>query len=111
LEGRLGRTGLRDRTLGRLWTCAIVAGAAGLGVKAALAAWRGPMPGVAGWCGAGTCRGAEWLGHFLPPPELHPAVAAIPILGVYGVVYLALALGTAPGGARAALARVRRRMG
>ncbi|HYD41898.1 MAG TPA: murein biosynthesis integral membrane protein MurJ [Anaeromyxobacter sp.] len=101
LERRLGRTGLRDRTLARLWTCAAVAGAAGLGVKVALAAWRGPMPGVA----------EQWGGGFLPPPELHPALGAIPILGVYGVGYLALAVGTAPGGARAALARVRRRMG
>lgn len=101
LDRRLGRTGLPARTAFRLWSSAAVAGAAGLGVKLALAAWRGPMGGVE----------QQWGGGFLPPPDLHPALAAIPILGVYGAVYLALALGTAPGGARAALARVRGRIG
>jgi putative peptidoglycan lipid II flippase len=98
LGRRIGRTGLRARTALRLWTSAAVAGAAGLAVKMALTAWRGPMPGVS----------RQWGGGFLPPPDLHPAIAAIPVLGVYGVLYLALALGTGPGGARAALARVRR---
>jgi hypothetical protein len=64
-----------------------------------LTAWRGPMPGVA----------EQWGGSFLPPPRLHPALAAVPILAVFGAVYLGLALCTAPGGPRAALARVRRR--
>jgi putative peptidoglycan lipid II flippase len=101
LDRRLGRTGLAPRAVLRLWAAAAAAGAAGLAVKAGLAAWRGPMAGVAD----------QWGGGFLPPPRLHPALAAVPILGVYGVVYLGLALGTAPGGAREALRRVRRRMG
>ncbi len=99
LERRIGRTGLRDRTVARLWACAAVAGGAGLLVKVGLEGWGGPMPGV----------NQQWGGGFLPPPDMHPGLAAIPILGAYGAIYLALALGTAPGGARAALARVRRR--
>lgn len=101
LGRRIGPTGLPARTAVRLWSSAAVAGAAALMVKAALTAWRGPMPGLA----------EQWGGGFLPPPRMHPALAAIPILAVYGAVYLGLALGTAPGGPRAALARVRRRMG
>ncbi len=101
LNRRIGATGLPARTLGRLWGSAGLAGAAGLAVKALLTAWRGPMPGLA----------EQWGGGFLPPPRLHPALAAVPILAVYCAVYLALALGTAPGGPRAALARVRKRMG
>jgi len=70
-------------------------------VKVLLARWRGPMPGA----------DQQWGGAFLPPPRLHPALAALPILGVFGAVYLALALSTAPGGPRAAVARLRRRLG
>ncbi len=77
-----------------------MAGAAGLAVKVGLTAWRGPTAGLAG----------QWGGGFLPPPRLHPALAAAPILGVYGVVYLGLALATAPGGFRAAVAGLRRRL-
>lgn len=101
LGRRIGATGLPRRTAVRLWTSATLAGVAGLSVKVVLTAWRGPMPGLA----------EQWGGGFLPPPRLHPAVAAVPILAVFGAVYLVLALGTAPGGPRAALARVRRRMG
>jgi putative peptidoglycan lipid II flippase len=100
LDRRIGATGLPARTAARLWTSAAVAGAAGLAVKVLLTRWRGPMPGLE----------AQWGGGFLPPPRLHPAAAALPILGAYGVVYLALALGTAPGGPRAALARLRKRL-
>jgi putative peptidoglycan lipid II flippase len=99
LGRRIGATGLPARSAARLWAAAAAAGAAGLAVKVLLARWRGPMPGLA----------EQWGGGFLPPPHLHPAVAAVPILGVYGAVYLALALGTSPGGARAALSRLRRR--
>jgi putative peptidoglycan lipid II flippase len=101
LDRRIGATGLPARTVARLWASAAVAGAAGLGVKVLLARWRGPMPGA----------DQQWGGAFLPPPRLHPALAALPILGVFGAVYLALALSTAPGGPRAAVARLRRRLG
>jgi len=101
LGRRIGATGLPGRTALRLWASAALAGVAALLVKALLTAWRGPMPGLA----------EQWGGGFLPPPRLHPALAAVPILAVYGAIYLGLALGTAPGGPRAALARVRRRMG
>jgi len=100
LSRRIGRVGLPARTAVRLWASAAVAGAAGLSVKVGLAAWRGPMPGLS----------AQWGGGFLPPPRLHPAVAALPILGVFGAIYLGLALSTAPGGFRAALAGLRRRL-
>jgi putative peptidoglycan lipid II flippase len=100
LSRRIGRTGLPARTAVRLWAAAAVAGAAGLAVKVGLTAWRGPMAGLAG----------QWGGGFLPPPRLHPALAAAPILGVYGAVYLGLALATAPGGFRAAVAGLRRRL-
>jgi putative peptidoglycan lipid II flippase len=100
LDRRIGKTGLPRRTFLRLWLSALAGGAAALGVKAALVAWRGATAGLAG----------QWGGGFLPPPRLHPVLAAVPILGVYGVVYLALALGTAPGGARAAIQRVRGRL-
>ena len=66
-------------------------------MKAALVRWLGPTGGLA----------LQWGGGFLPPPRLYPPLAAIPILGAFGAVYLALALGTAPGGPRAALARAR----
>lgn len=99
LSRRIGPTGLPARTAVRLWGAAAVAGAAALGVKVALVAWRGPVPGLAE---------RQWGGAFLPPPRLHPVVAAVPILGLYGLVYLGLALGTAPGGFRSALAGLRR---
>src|SRR5512142_1364281 len=70
LNRRIGATGLPARTAARLWGSAAVAGAVGLGVKAALTAWRGPMPGVAG----------QWGGGFLPPPRMHPVLSAVPIL-------------------------------
>jgi len=98
LGRRIGATGLPARTLFRLWASAAVAGAAGLAVKVLLAAWRGPMPGLSG----------QWGGAFLPPPRLHPALAALPILAIYGSLYLGLALLAAPGGPRAALERLRR---
>jgi len=98
LGRRIGPTGLPGRALARLWAAATAAAAAALLVKAALTAWRGPMPGVA----------EQWGGGFLPPPALHPALAAVPILAVFGAIYLALALGTSPGGLRTALAGLRR---
>jgi putative peptidoglycan lipid II flippase len=99
LNRRIGRTGLARRTLWRLWLAAAAAGAAGLAVKAALVRWRGPMGGL----------GAQWGGGFLPAPRLYPPLAAAPILAAFVGVYLALALGTMPGGARAALERLRAR--
>ncbi len=99
LTRRIGSTGLAAAALARLWGAALAAGALALGVKAGLVAWLGPMPGLEG----------QWGGGFLPPPRLAPALAAAPILAVYGVAYLALALGGRPGGIRAALARRLRR--
>jgi putative peptidoglycan lipid II flippase len=99
LERRIGQVGLPATTLLRLWGSAMAAGAAGIAVKVALVRWCGPARGLA----------RQWGGGFLPPPQLYPPLAAVPILGVFAVVYLALALGTAPGGPRSALARVRRR--
>jgi putative peptidoglycan lipid II flippase len=100
LNRRIGDTGLPARTSVRLWASAALAGAAGLGVKMALVHWRGAAPGVAG----------EWGGGFLPPPRLYAPLAAVPILAVFGAVYLALALATTPGGPRAAVQRLRRRV-
>jgi putative peptidoglycan lipid II flippase len=101
LGKRIGSTGLPARTFFRLWFAAAVAGAAGLAVKVALVRRFGPVPGLE----------AQWGGGFLPPPRLYAPVAAVPILGAFGAVYLVLALGLAPGGPRAALARLRRRRG
>jgi putative peptidoglycan lipid II flippase len=98
---RIGRVGLPARTFLRLWASAAVAGAAGLLVKALLVRHLGAMGGLA----------RQWGGGFLPPPRLYPPLAAVPILGAFGLCYLALALGTAPGGPRAALGRLRRRLG
>jgi putative peptidoglycan lipid II flippase len=35
---------------------------------------------------------AEWGGSFLVPPNLHPIVAAIVILGVFGITYFGMVL-------------------
>ncbi|HET6440473.1 MAG TPA: murein biosynthesis integral membrane protein MurJ [Anaeromyxobacter sp.] len=99
LGRRIGPSGVPGRTLARLWGAAVAGAVAALLVKELLTLWRGQMPGVA----------EQWGGGFLPPPALHPVLAAVPILAVYGLVYLCLALGTAPGGMRAQLARLRRR--
>jgi putative peptidoglycan lipid II flippase len=98
---RIGRTGLPRRTLVRLWASAAAAGLSGLAVKAILTRWRGPVPGLS----------EQWGGGFLPPPQLHPAATGVMVLTAFGAVYLALSLGSAPGGPRAALARLRRRLG
>lgn len=98
LAARIGRVGLAPSALLRLWASAIAAGGAGIGVKVMLVRWRGPVGGLA----------QQWGGRFLPPPRLYPPLAAVPILGAFAVVYLLLALGTAPGGLRSRLARVRR---
>jgi putative peptidoglycan lipid II flippase len=100
LGRRIGRTCLPRRTFLRLWASAALAGAAGLAMKAALARHFGPTPGLA----------HQWGGSFLPAPRLYPPLAAVPILAAFAVTYLALALGTAPGGPRAALARAWRKL-
>ncbi|MGC4001386.1 MAG: murein biosynthesis integral membrane protein MurJ [Anaeromyxobacter sp.] len=97
LGRRIGPTGVPGRRMVRLWASAAAASAAALAVKAALVRWRGEMPGLAG----------EWGGGFLPPPRLHPVLAALPIVAVFGVVYLALALAGTPGGVRGLLRRAR----
>jgi putative peptidoglycan lipid II flippase len=100
LNRRIGATGLPGRAFARLWSSALAAGGVALAVKAALVHWRGPAGDLVG----------QWGGSFLPPPRLYPPLAALPILGVYGAVYLALALATTPGGAAAAVRRLRRRL-
>jgi putative peptidoglycan lipid II flippase len=100
LGRRIGPTGLSRRTFLRLWGAAALGGAAALAVKVLLVRALGPMPGVE----------AQWGGGFLPPPRLYPPLAAIPILGAFGGVYLAVALATTPGGARAAARRMFRRL-
>lgn len=100
LNRRIGETGLPLWTMLRLWTCAALAGGAALLVKAALVQWRGAAPGLAG----------QWGGGFLPPPRIWAPAAAVPIIGVFGLVYLGLALGSTPGGGRAALRRGFRRL-
>jgi len=99
LERRIGRVGIPRSTFLRLWSSALVAGAAGIATKMLLVSWRGPARGLA----------RQWGGSFLPPPRLYPPLAAVPILGVFAAAYLALALATAPGGPRSALARLRHR--
>ena len=98
LDRRIGKTGLSRRTLLRLWGSALAGAVAGLLVKALLVGLRGPMPGLE----------TQWGGGFLPPPHLHPVLSAVPVLSVFGLVYLALSLSTAEGGPRAALLRLRR---
>lgn len=96
LGRRVGRTGVPGRTLARLWGAAAVACGAALAVKLLLVAWRGPIAGLA----------AQWGGGFLPPPRLHPILAAVPIVGAFVAVYLGIALATSPGGPRATLRAV-----
>ena len=93
LNARIGTTGLPVRTFARLWAAAIAGGIAGLLVKALLVRWRGAAPGLS----------EQWGGGFLPPPRLYAPLAALPILGGFGLVYLGIALATSPGGPRAAL--------
>ncbi len=67
LNRRIGRTGLPASLVAQLWTAAALAAAAGWGVK--LVVGRLPVP---------------------VPPGLLPIVAAIPILGAYGLVYFSV---------------------
>lgn len=80
LNKRIGRTGMPGRTLLVLWGSAIASGAVGLGIKAALVQWRGPIRGVE----------AEWFGRILPPPAMHPILTGALVLVPFGVLYFAL---------------------
>ncbi|WP_248359889.1 murein biosynthesis integral membrane protein MurJ [Anaeromyxobacter oryzae] len=99
LARRIGKTGVPGRRMALLWGAAAVAGGAALATKVALVRWRGAMPGLA----------SDWGGAFLPPPRMHPVLAALPIVGAFAVVYLGLVLVLTPGGA-AALPGFRRRV-
>jgi putative peptidoglycan lipid II flippase len=82
LGRRIGPTGLGRGVLAKLWASAIGAGVVALGVKWALGRLLGHRAATA----------VEWGGSFLMPPQLHPIVAAILILGVFGITYFGLVL-------------------
>ena len=101
LARRTGEVGIARSRLVRLWGCALVAGAAGLAVKAGLAAWRGVDAAAA----------RELGGSFLQPPATHPWLTAAAVLGIFGGVYLLTALAAGVPEASAVIRRVSRRRG
>jgi putative peptidoglycan lipid II flippase len=77
-----------------LHVAALIAAAAGLGVKLALARHFGAR------------HSSEPGGSFLPMPELHPWWTAIAVLGVYGVTYFTITGALGVPQARAVLRRL-----
>ncbi len=61
----------------RLWMAALIANLAGLGVKVALTAHFGVVPGAL----------REWKGGFLPMPHMWPVLTALIVLPVVGLIY------------------------
>lgn len=78
LRARLGDVGVGLPRILHLWGAALVAGAAAAGVKFALTVRFG------------AAITAEWGGLMLPFPQLSPLIVAPIVVGVFGVVYLAL---------------------
>jgi putative peptidoglycan lipid II flippase len=99
LGRRIGPSGISVGALLKLWGAAAAAAAAGLGVKAALAAWRGPVPGVE----------QEWHGSFLPMPAMNAVLAGAVVLGTFGILYFAITALAGNEQARAVIGRVLRR--
>jgi len=80
LSRRIGPSGISPGALLKLWFAAAVAAAGGLGVKVALAWWRGASPGAE----------QEWHGTALPMPAMNAVLAGVLVLGVFGVLYFAI---------------------
>jgi putative peptidoglycan lipid II flippase len=99
LGRRIGPTGIGGGELARLWLAAVAAAAAGLGVKVALARWRGPAAGV----------DLEWQGWWLPAPALHPVATGAVVLGAFGVLYFAITAAMGNEHAKAVVGRLTRR--
>ena len=99
LSHRIGPSGIAAGSLLKLWAAAAVAAAAGLGVKVALARWRGPVPGAEG----------EWHGTVLPMPAMNTVLTGALVLGVFGVLYFAITAVMGNEQSRAVLGRVLRR--
>jgi putative peptidoglycan lipid II flippase len=103
LTRRVGEASAEAGRSLRVWTAALVAGAAALGLKVLLTQHFGAAPGLEG----------TWGGSVLPAPALHPIPTAALVLGAYGGLYFALAhalgLGEASAVVRRVLQRVRRR--
>jgi putative peptidoglycan lipid II flippase len=100
LASRLGGDAALPRgRLLKLWAAALAGGAAGVGLKLALAARLGAR------------TSQEWGGAFLPMPELHPVATAALVLSVYGAAYFAVAHALGVPQAAATVRRVLRRRG
>jgi len=96
---RIGPSGISAGALLKLWLAAAVSAAVGLGLKVALVAWRGPVPGAE----------AEWYGGVLPAPAMNPIAVGVVVLGVFGVLYFAITAVMGNEQSRAVLGRVLRR--
>ncbi|QSQ26478.1 murein biosynthesis integral membrane protein MurJ [Pyxidicoccus parkwayensis] len=101
LVKQIGKVGVPDGLLPRLWLAAGVAGLVSLGIKLGLASLLGPMPGVA----------AEWGGTLLLPPRLHPVVGFLATAIPFGAVYFALAAALGVPEAGAVFRKVGRKLG
>ncbi len=77
LGRQIGDVGLPGGRIAILWSCAIAAGLAGLGLKLALTAHFGPSPLAL----------EEWGGSFLPPPNLPAWLVAAGCVAVFVAVY------------------------
>jgi putative peptidoglycan lipid II flippase len=75
LRPAIGDVALAPRRLLVLWSCALAAGLAAVGVKVGLVAAFGAAPLT------------EWGGGFLPPPALPAWLVAVVAVGVFGLVY------------------------
>jgi putative peptidoglycan lipid II flippase len=80
LSRRVGPTGVGGTRLFALWSAAVVAAAAALGMKVLLVREFGASPAAV----------ASWGGWFLPAPAIHPVLAAAVLLPLYGAVYFGL---------------------
>jgi putative peptidoglycan lipid II flippase len=100
LQKEIGHIPSGIGVIARLWCAALVATLAGLGLKLALTAWRGPASGGA----------TEWGGTLLQMPQMSPIATAAIILPVVGALYLGLASLLGIDEARSFVTRVTRRL-
>lgn len=99
IRARIGQVGLPFGRVAKLWACALVAGAAAIGLKIGLVHLFGANPDSS----------REYLGELLPPPAFSPNLTGLFCVAAFGLVYLLTTTVAGVGDAKGLINRVLRR--